>query len=132
MALLIERVRSRDPAFPAHPCDVVAASAAFEPLQTSGYRRTVDAVRRGMLPPFPRPDNVVEAAALRSARMLAWRWARGTVPADPTLGATHFLAPAVLRDRDQPLPRWATTFERTVRIGGHEFFKRPFRLARDD
>lgn len=123
--------RSRDPAYPTHPCDVVAASAAFEPMQTIGFRRTVAAVRDGVLPPFPRPENAVEAAALRSARMLAWNMARNAKHADPTFGATHFLAPAAMRDRDQPLPRWATTFERTARIGGHEFFKRPVRLARD-
>ena len=123
--------RSRDPAFPTHPCDVVAASAAFEPMQAASYRRTVQALRDGALPPFPRPDNVVEMAALRTARLLAWNVARSAIQADPTFGATHFLAPAVLRDRDQPLPRWATTFERTARIGGHEFFKRPLWLARE-
>jgi hypothetical protein len=123
--------RSRDPAFPAHPCDVVAAAAAFEPMGAPAYRRTVEAVRDGLLPPFPRPDNVVEAAALRLARMLAWDLARNTAQVDPTFGATHFLAPAVLRDRDQPLPDWAMAYERTARIGGHDFFRRPLRLARE-
>jgi len=123
--------RSRDPAFPAHPCDVVAAAAAFEPMQAAAYGRIVQAVRDGSLPPFPRPDNAVEAAALRSARMLAWNLVRNTARDDPTFGATHFLAPAVLRDRDQPLPDWAMAYERTARIGGHDFFRRPLRLPRE-
>jgi hypothetical protein len=110
---------------------VVAAAAAFEPMQAAAYRRTVEAVRDGSLPPFPRPDNAVEAAALRSARMLAWNLVRNKAQDDPTFGATHFLAPAVLRDRDQPLPGWAMAYERTVRIGGHDFFRRPLRLARE-
>src|SRR4051812_30819467 len=79
--------RSRDPAFPGHPCDVVAAAAAFEPMQTAAYRRTVEAVRDRSLPPFPRPDNAVEAAALRSAGMVAWNLVRNKAQDDPTFGA---------------------------------------------
>ena len=123
--------RSRDPAFPAHPCDVVGVSAAFEPMDASAHQQTADALRTGALPPFPRPDNAIDAASLQTARLLAWNLAQSTGHDDPTFGATHFLAPAVLRERNQAPPHWATIFERTARIGGHDFFKRPMRLARD-
>ena len=123
--------RSRDPAFPAHPCDVIGVSAAFESMDSSAHRRTADASRAGALPSFPQPDNAIDAAALQVARLLAWNLARSTGHEDPTFGATHFLAPAVLRKRNQAPPRWATVFEHTARIGGHDFYKRPMRLARD-
>lgn len=123
--------RSRDPAFPTHPCDVVGVSAAFEPMDAGAHWQTADALRAGALPPFPRPDNAIDAASLQTARLLAWDLAQSVGHDDPTFGATHFLAPAVLRERNQAPPHWATIFERTARIGGHDFFKRPVRLARD-
>lgn len=123
--------RSRDPTFPTHPCDVVGISAAFESMHAGAHRQTAGALRAGALPPFPRPDNAIDAAALQLARLLAWNLAQSTDHDDPTFGATHFLAPAVLRKRNQAPPHWATVFERTAQIGGHDFFKRPMRLARD-
>jgi hypothetical protein len=123
--------RSRDPAFPRHPCEVIAASAAFEPMRRRSYRQAALALRSLALLPFPRPDNAVDASALQLARLLAWNMAGSSDHHDPTAGATHFLAPAVLRERDQPLPTWATVYKRTATIGGHEFFRRPLRLAQD-
>ena len=123
--------RSRDPAFLRHPCEVVAAGAAFEPMDRRSYRQTAAALRARALPPFPRPNNAVDAAALQLARLLAWNLAGSSGHHDPTLGATHFLAPAVLSERDQPLPTWATVYKRTARIGGHEFFRRPVRVAEE-
>ena len=121
--------RSRDPALPTHPCAVAGVSMAFEAIDARAYRQTVDALRAGALPPFPRPSNAIDAAALQTARLLAWNLAQSTHHDDPTFGATHFLAPAVLHQRNQAPPRWATVFERTARIGGHDFFKRPMHLA---
>ena len=37
---------------------------------------------------------------------------------DPTGGATHYYAPALI-----PEPAWAPTMEFTVEIGGHRFYK---------
>jgi hypothetical protein len=121
--------RSRSAAYPAHPCDVIGQTGAFEPVAKDGYRATALALRRRALAPFPHPPSVLNAAALQMARLLVWNLAQGAEHPDPTGGATHFLAPKVLRARGQPLPRWAGLFERTARIGGHHFFRAPIQLA---
>jgi hypothetical protein len=123
--------RSHSPACPAHPCDVIGQTGAFEPVAKDGYRATALALRRRALAPFPRPPSVLDAAALQLARLLVWNLALGAKHPDPTWGATHFLAPKVLRARGQPLPRWAGLFERTARIGGHDFFRAPVQLAQE-
>ena len=127
MAVVLNR--SHDVAFPTHPCAVVAQAGAFEPMVLSGYRTTAAALRKGRLPPFPRPVSAVDAAALGAARLLAWNLAQRPAIMDPTKGATHFLAPAVLRARGMPLPNWARQFPRTTRIGGHHFFRQPRAVA---
>ena len=120
--------RARDPAFRDHPCATVGQPGAFEPMDKPGYRRTAEALRRGRLPPFPRPASVVDLRALEVARLLAFRMAQAAGPGelgDPTGGATHFLAPRVLARRGQAVPAWARGLERTARIGGHHFYRRP-------
>ena len=121
--------RSRNSAYPMHPCAVVGQPSAFEPVGLSGYRTTATALRGGALAPFPRPSSVVDAAALQMARLMVWNLAQGSSNPDPTGGATHFLAPAVLEARGTPLPVWADTYQRTARIGGHQFFRQPRPLA---
>jgi Cell Wall Hydrolase len=123
--------RSRSPAYPAHPCEIIGQAGAFEPVGKDGYRATALALRRRALAPFPRPPNMLDAAALQMARLLVWNLARRAEHPDPTGGATHFLAPEVLRARGQPLPRWARTYERTARVGGHDFFRAPMQLAQE-
>lgn len=127
MAVVLNRVRSTS--FPDHPCEVVAQAAAFEPLTLRQNRSLTAALRRGAMVPFPRPGNAIEAAALTDARLLVWNLAQARAPLDPTGGATHFLAPDVLADRGQELPRWARLYETTARIGGHRFYREPFRVA---
>lgn len=121
--------RSRDAAYPTHPCAVVGQPSAFEPVGLAGYRTTATALRGGGLAPFPRPASAVDAAALQMARLLVWNLAQNSTNPDPTGGATHFLAPAVLQTRGTPLPDWAAQYHRTTRIGGHQFFRAPGRLA---
>jgi hypothetical protein len=123
--------RSRSPIYPAHPCDVIGQTGAFEPVAKDGYRATALALRCRALAPFPRPPSGLDAAALQVARLLAWNLAHRAEHPDPTGGATHFLAPGELRARGQPLPRWARIFERTARIGGHDFFRAPIQLAQE-
>lgn len=117
--------RSRSPAFPLHPCDVIGQAGAFEPLARPAHRATVLALKRRALAPFPRPANPVEAASLRTARLLVWRLAQAPGIADPTGGATHFVAPGVLRARGQPMPAWTRGMVLTARIGGHHFYRAP-------
>ena len=126
--------RARDPAFRDHPCATVGQPGAFEPMDEPGYRRTAEALRRGRLPPFPRPASVVDLRALEIARLLAFRMAHAAGPGDlgdPTGGATHFLAPRVLARRGQAIPVWTRGLERTARIGGHHFYRRPIRVVRE-
>ena len=126
--------RARDPAFRDHPCATVGQPGAFEPMDEPGYRRTAEALRRGRLPPFPRPASVVDLRALEVARLLAFRMAHAAGPGDlgdPTGGATHFLAPRVLARRGQAVPVWTRGLERTARIGGHHFYRRPIRVVRE-
>jgi hypothetical protein len=117
--------RARDPALGGHPCATVGRPGAFEPMDEPEYRRTAEALRRGRLPPFPRPASVVDRRALEVARLLAFRMAHAAGLRDPTGGATHFLAPRVLARRGQAIPAWTRGLERTARIGGHHFYRRP-------
>ena len=123
--------RARDPAFRDHPCATVGQPGAFEPVDEPGYRRTAEALRRGRLPPFPRPASVVDRRALEVARLLAFRMAHAAGFRDPTGGATHFLAPRVLARRGQAVPAWARGLERTARVGGHHFYRRPAPAPRE-
>lgn len=124
--------RSRSPRFPLHPCEVIGQPGAFEPLLHSGYRKTALALKRRELTPFPRPSNPIEAQALRTARLLVWHLAQRRTLQDPTGGATHFVAPQVLRERGQKMPGWTKVMVRTARIGGHHFYRdRSLRLAGD-
>jgi len=120
--------RSRSPVFPVHPCEVIGQAGAFEPLIRKDHRATALALKRRALAPFPRPGNPIDAAALRTARLLVWNLARASEIHDPTRGATHFVAPAVLRQRGQAMPGWTGRMVRTARIGAHHFF-RPRELA---
>jgi hypothetical protein len=115
--------RSRDPAYPTHPCGVIGQSGAFEPMARGSYRATVQALKAKRLAPFPRPRGTVDAAALQMARLLVWRMAFQDDYVDPTLGATHFVAPKVLKARGQRMPRWTRVLQRTARIGGHHFYR---------
>lgn len=123
--------RSRSPSFPVHPCEVIGAPGAFEPVLRDGYRGTALALKRRQLAPFPRPRSAVDAAALQTARLLVWTMAQAKEIRDPTSGATHFLAPKVLKARGQAIPGWTRRMARTARIGGHDFFRPPdLQLAR--
>ena len=115
--------RSRRPEFPLHPCDVIGQPGAFEPVLHSSYRRTALALKQRQLAPFPQPRNPVERRALRGARLLVWQLAQQPELEDPTGGATHFVAPGVLRARGQPMPAWTKSMVRTARIGGHHFYR---------
>ncbi len=123
--------RARDPAFRDHPCATVGQPGAFEPVDEPEYRRTAEALRRGRLPPFPRPASVVDLRALEVARLLAFRMAHMAGFRDPTGGATHFLAPQLLLRRGQAIPAWTRGLERTARIGGHHFYRRPIRVGQE-
>ncbi len=121
--------RSRDPAFPSHPCEVVSASHAFEPMVHLSHGQAAASIRGRRLVPFPRPTHPLDVAALQMARLLVWNAAQSASVDDPTFGATHFLAPAVLRARGQAMPHWATVYQPTARIGEHHFYRRPLLLA---
>jgi len=123
--------RARDPAFRDHPCATVGQPGAFEPMNRPEYRHTAEALRRGRLLPFPRPASVVDLHALEAARLLAFRMAHAVGFRDPTGGATHFLAPRVLARRGQAIPAWTRGLERTARIGGHHFYRRPIRVGQE-
>lgn len=121
--------RTRHPAYSRDPCQVIGQDAAFEPLGQSAYHAIATRLRLGALIPFPRPDSAVDREALHTARLLVWNLALKRKLADPTDGATHFLAPAVIAARGQQMPLWANLLEPTVRIGGHQFYRNPVRLA---
>ena len=110
---------------------MIGQSGAFEPLIRDGYRATARALKRRELAPFPRPPSVVDAASLQMARLLVWNLALKDEIEDPTGGATHFVAPDVLKQRGQHMPRWTRVLERTARIGEHHFYReRQVQVAR--
>jgi spore germination cell wall hydrolase CwlJ-like protein len=117
--------RANDPRYPEHPCSVIGQPGAFEPMMRGSYRATVQAMKRKALAPFPRPRSTVDAGALQMARLLVWRMAQDDGFRDPTAGATHFVAPRVLKARGQRMPRWTRAYQRTARIGDHHFFRAP-------
>lgn len=117
--------RTRAAGYPLHPCEVIGQPGAFEPLLHGRFRQTALALERRALVPFPRPADPVDARALRAARALVWRAGVTGVLRDPTVGATHFVAPKVLRARGQPMPGWIERMVRTARIGGHQFYRAP-------
>ena len=121
--------RTRDPAYSKDPCHVISQKAAFETIGQLEYRAITIRLRQDNLIPFPRPKSAADRAALQTARLLVWNLALRRELADPTDGATHFLAPAVIAARGQQLPMWAGLLEPTVRIGGHQFYRNPVRLA---
>jgi hypothetical protein len=121
--------RTRDPAYSKDPCHVISQNAAFEPMGQLEYRAIATRLRQGDLIPFPQPKSAVDRTALQMARLLVWNLATRREPADTTDGATHFLAPAVIAARGHQLPMWAGLLEPTVRIGGHQFYRNPVRLA---
>ena len=121
--------RTRDPAYFKDPCHLISQKAAFETMGQLEYRAIATRLHQDNLIPFPQPENAVDRTALQTARLLVWNLATRREPADPTDGATHFLAPAVIAARGQQLPMWAGLLEPTVRIGGHQFYRNPVRLA---
>lgn len=127
VAVVLNRTRSA--AFPDHPCDVVTQNSAFEPLSLRSNQPHTTALRQGRLAPFPRPDNAVDAAALRQAQLLVWNLAQNRELIDPTGGATHFLAPVAMSERGRNLPNWAEVYETTAHIGGHRFYRAPLRMT---
>ena len=87
---------------------VVFAKHQFEPWNVP----EIAAKLRGIAP---------ESKAYQQAAAVVDQVLGGALP-DPTGGATHFLAPGVMKSRGAALPGWAQGTPLTT-IGGHAFFR---------
>lgn len=94
------------------PADVVLAPNQFEPWAT---RRNELLAIKPTSPAYQETSDILDMVA------------NGEVP-DPTGGATHFLAPDIVRQRrGGSLPSWAA--QPTAVIGGHAFYAPQGRVA---
>jgi spore germination cell wall hydrolase CwlJ-like protein len=73
----------------------------------------------------PKQKNVIDNAGWKAAKKVAAAVVRGEVP-DPTAGATHYVADKVMLAKGYKYPKWTKTFQRTVVIQNHTFFKESF------
>lgn len=70
----------------------------------------------------PRQKNVIDQRSWARAVQVAVAVMHGLVP-DPTNGATHYLAPAVMRTKNYRFPKWSKQYTLVSIIDGHKFYK---------
>lgn len=71
----------------------------------------------------PTQKNVVESAAWRQSVKVAQAVMRKEVK-DPTHGATHYLAPVVMEEKDYEYPQWSLEYRLMAIINNHRFYKK--------
>lgn len=71
---------------------------------------------------LPRQKNVIDQKSWERAVKVAKIVIHGMVP-DPTNGATHYLAPAVMKSKRYRYPLWSRQYTLVSTIDGHKFYK---------
>jgi spore germination cell wall hydrolase CwlJ-like protein len=106
-------------------CDVVLA-----PMQYSIFNNN-PALRAAAKSPYiePRQKNTIDNESWARSVDVAQMVLAGKV-ADPTDGATHYIADQVMRAKGYKYPRWSRQYTQVAEIGGHRFFK-PYYPARN-
>ena len=70
----------------------------------------------------PRQKNVIDQRSWERAVRVAQIVLHGLVP-DPTNGATHYLAPKVMKVKRYRYPKWSKQYTLVSIINGHKFYK---------
>jgi len=70
----------------------------------------------------PEQKNDIDNTGWEKARQVAAQVMRKQV-ADPTAGATHYLAPAVMAKKGYKYPRWSREYALVAVIDNHKFYK---------
>ena len=66
-------------------------------------------------------DNVIEKKAWDESREVA-RMVLNEQSQDPTDGATHYVAKAVMKEKKWKMPTWTKKFKPTVLVGSHQYY----------
>lgn len=75
----------------------------------------------------PQQKNTIDNASWAGAVHVAQRVIRRQVP-DPTVGATHYLAPSLMISKGYVYPRWSREYRLVTVIDNHRFYKPPARV----
>lgn len=70
----------------------------------------------------PRQQNPIDQRSWERAVKVSRLVMQGLVP-DPTNGATHYLAPAVMKVKRYRYPKWSKQYTLVSTIDGHKFYK---------
>lgn len=70
----------------------------------------------------PKQKNSIDTASWEEAQQVAYLVMRGKVM-DPTSGATHYIAPKVMKLKSYRTPRWAKEYTMVATIENHVFYK---------
>jgi len=99
-------------------CDVVLA-----PKQYSIYNDNPALRAAAMsLKIAPKQNNAIDMISWKQATDLSIAILRKDIP-DPTNGATHYLNPPLVKQMGYEMPEWIQTFDRTVIIEQHHFYR---------
>lgn len=70
----------------------------------------------------PKQKNIIDQQswdrAVKVANMVIQRAVK-----DPTMGATHYIAPIVMKAKNYRYPKWSKQYKLVAVIDGHKFFK---------
>ncbi len=72
----------------------------------------------------PTQKNVIDKESWKRSLQVAQDVLERRVP-DPTNGATHYLAPKVMKSKNYRYPKWSKKFELVNVIDNHKFYKEP-------
>lgn len=70
----------------------------------------------------PRQNNAIDQRSWARAVRVATIVMHGLVP-DPTHGATHYLAPTLMKIKRYRYPKWSKQYTLVSTIDGHKFYK---------
>ena len=100
-------------------CAVVLAPKQYSIFNNNPKLQAV-ALNPKVAPPL---KNIIDVASWNQSVGVASAVFRGNIP-DPTDGATHYLAPKVMRSKKFRYPRWSKEYTQVAVIDNHHFYKR--------
>jgi len=99
-------------------CDVVLAPKQYSIFNNNPALREVALT----LHIAPRQKNSIDEKSWDEAMAVAKKVLTGKIK-DPTNGATHYLAPDLMKIKKYKYPRWSRQFELVAVIDNHKFYK---------
>lgn len=105
-------------------CDTVLAPKQFSIFNNNPA--LLAAAKSAIIEPMQK--NTIDSASWAESMRVAGLVLGGKT-ADPTAGATHYIADRVMKLKGYKYPKWSRTFTHVATIGRHRFFKKPDRAA---